>query len=207
MKFDKANALFGFVLFGLVAGACGGGDKAALPPAAPATPPPDPGRAAAAVDKSDPRAAAPSAGRPLTNDEGMWLLNDFPSDRLGRLHGFTPTQEWLDHVRMSAARVGAGCSGSFVSPNGLVMTNHHCASRCIEQLSSAKKDFIASGFYAKTEKDEVKCPEMEVNQLLSITDVTDRVNAATKGLSGAKFNEANKGEQSKIEKECAKSDE
>jgi V8-like Glu-specific endopeptidase/molybdenum-dependent DNA-binding transcriptional regulator ModE len=136
----------------------------------------------------------------------MWLLNDFPSERLGKLHGFSPSQEWLDHVRMSAARVGAGCSGSFVSPNGLVMTNHHCAARCIEQLSSAKKDFVTSGFYAKTEKDEVKCPEMEIDQLVSITDVTDRVLGATKGLSGAKFNEANKGEQSKIEKECAKSD-
>ena len=204
MRFDKANGLYGFILFGLLAGACSGGDKTVLPPQAPAAPPPDPGHPAASVDKSAAKGSAAAA--PLTNDEGMWLFNDFPSERLGKLHGFTPSQEWLDHVRMSAARVGAGCSGSFVSPNGLVMTNHHCAARCIEQLSSAKKDFVASGFYAKTEKDEVKCPEMEVDQLVSITDVTDRVLGATKGLSGAKFNEANKGEQSKIEKECAKSD-
>jgi V8-like Glu-specific endopeptidase len=206
MRFDKANGLYGFILCGLVASACGGGDKAALPPAPPAAPPPDPGRSAAAVDKSDPRSAAPSAPRPLTNDEGMWLLNDFPSDRLSKLHGFAPSQEWLEHVRLSAARVGAGCSGSFVSPSGLVMTNHHCASRCIEQLSSAKKDYIANGFHAKSEKDEAKCPEMEVNQLTSITDVTDRVLSATRGLTGARFNEAHKAEQSKIEKECAKSD-
>jgi V8-like Glu-specific endopeptidase/molybdenum-dependent DNA-binding transcriptional regulator ModE len=207
MRFDKANGLFGFILLGLLTGACGGGDKAVLPPAAPAVPPADPGRPAASTEKGDTKAATtPSASRPLTNDEGMWLLNDFPSERLGKLHGFTPSQEWLDHVRLSAARVGMGCSGSFVSPNGLVMTNHHCASRCIEQLSSAKKDYIASGFYAKSDKDEVKCPEMEVNQLVAITDVTDRVLGATKGLTGAKFNEANKAEQSKIEKECAKSD-
>ena len=85
----------------------------------------------------------------------MWLLNDFPSDRLAKLHGFAPTQEWLDHVRLSAVRLAGGCSGSFVSPGGLVLTNHHCASRCIEQLSTAKKDYIATGFYAKSEKDEV----------------------------------------------------
>jgi hypothetical protein len=207
MRSDKANGLLGFILFGLLAGACGGGDKVVLPPAPPASPPPDPARTAASIDKSDPRSSsAPSAGRLLTSDEGMWLLNDFPSDRLGKLHGFTPSQEWLDHVRLSAARVGMGCSGSFVSPNGLVMTNHHCASRCIEQLSTAKKDYIASGFYAKSDKDEVKCPEIEINQLASITDVTDRVLGATKGLTGARFNDANKAEQSKIEKECAKSD-
>ncbi|MET0591450.1 MAG: S46 family peptidase [Polyangiaceae bacterium] len=206
MRFDKGNGLFGVLLVGLLASACGGGDKAALPPAPPAAPPPDQGKPAAAIDKSDPRAQQPTQARPLTNDEGMWLLNDFPAERLGALHGFTPTKEWLDHVRLSAARLGGFCSGSFVSPNGLVMTNHHCAARCIEQLSTAKKDYVAHGFYAKSEKDEVKCPEIEINQLVSITDVTDRVLGATKGLTGAKFNEANKGEQSKIEKECSASD-
>jgi Peptidase S46 len=145
--------------------------------------------------------------RPLTTDEGMWLLNDFPSDRLAKLHGFAPTEEWLEHVRLSAVRLAGGCSGSFVSQSGLVMTNHHCVARCVEQLSSANKDYIAAGFYAKTEKDEVKCPEIEINQLVSITDVTDRMAAATRGLDGARFNEANKAEQSKIEKECATSDE
>jgi hypothetical protein len=136
----------------------------------------------------------------------MWLLNDFPSDRLAKLHGFAPTQEWLDHVRLSAVRLAGGCSGSFVSPTGLVMTNHHCASRCIEQLSTAKKDYIASGFYAKSEKDEVKCPEIEINELVAITDVTDRVTLASRGLEGARYNEANKAEQSRIEKECATTD-
>jgi Peptidase S46 len=207
MRFDKANGLYGFILLGIFASACGGRDKAVLPPAAPAVPPPDPGRPAASLDKSDPRSGvSPTVNRPLTSDEGMWLLNDFPSERLGRLHGFAPPAEWLDHVRLSAARLAGGCSGSFVSPNGLVMTNHHCAARCIEQLSTAKKDYVASGFYAKSEKDEVKCPEIEINQLVSIADVTDRVVGATKGLAGARFNEANKAEQSKIEKECAKSD-
>jgi V8-like Glu-specific endopeptidase len=206
MRFDKSNGLGTMMLWGLLASACGGGDKAILPPAPPAAPPADLGKPAAATEKADPHAAPPAASRPLTSDEGMWLLNDFPSERLGKLHGFSPTQEWLDHVRLSAARLGGFCSGSFVSPNGLVMTNHHCAARCIEQLSTAKKDYVANGFYAKSEKEEVKCPEIEIGQLVAINDVTDRVLAATKGLTGAKFNEANKAEQSKIEKECAKSD-
>jgi hypothetical protein len=149
--------------------------------------------------------AAASPPPPLT-DEGMWLLNDFPSDRLARLHGFRPTEEWLEHVRLSAVRLAGGCSGSLVSKGGLVMTNHHCGSRCIEQLSTAKKDYVANGFYARSEKDEVKCPEIEVNQLVAIEDVTARVIGATKGLLGARYNEANKAELSKIEKECAKSD-
>jgi V8-like Glu-specific endopeptidase/molybdenum-dependent DNA-binding transcriptional regulator ModE len=122
------------------------------------------------------------------------------------LHGFAPSAEWLEHVRLSAVRLAGGCSGSFVSPNGLVMTNHHCAARCVEQISSAKKDYIAEGFFAKTEKDEIKCPEIEINELVSITDVTDRISVATRGLDGARFNEANKAEQSRIEKECATSD-
>jgi hypothetical protein len=136
----------------------------------------------------------------------MWLPNDFPSDRLKNFHGFGPSKDWLDHVRLSAVRLAGGCSGSFVSPNGLVMTNHHCAHSCIEQLSTARKDYVASGFYAQSEKDEIRCPEIEANQLIEITDVTDRVINATKGLDGARYNDAQKAELSKIEKACATSD-
>jgi hypothetical protein len=140
------------------------------------------------------------------SDEGMWLLEEFPSERVGKLHGFAPTQPWLDHVRLSSVRLAFGCSGSFVSSTGLVMTNHHCAEQCIEQLSTAKKDFVASGFSAKTEKDEVKCPEIEVDQLVEITDVTARVLAAMKGQDAKGRNEAQKAEFSRIEKECGTGD-
>lgn len=139
-------------------------------------------------------------------DEGMWTYNNFPSDKVKEKYGFKPTQEWLDHVRLSSARLAGGCSGSFVSPDGLVMTNHHCAHSCIEQLSTAKKDYVKSGFFAKTAAEEVKCPVIEVNQLTDISDVTDRINAATKGLSGQQYFEALKGEMAKVEKECATSD-
>jgi hypothetical protein len=144
---------------------------------------------------------------PLAADEGMWTYNHFPSEKVGAAYGFTPTQEWLDHVRLSSVRLAQGCSGSIVSADGLVMTNHHCAHMCIEQLSSARKDFVKSGFYATAPKDEVKCPELEVNQLVTITDVSARLNQATAGLQDKAFNDALKAEMARIEKECATSDE
>jgi len=135
-------------------------------------------------------------------DEGMWTFNNFPSQKVKQKYGFEPSKEWLDHVRLSSVRLAQGCSASIVSLNGLVMTNHHCAHQCIEQLSTAQKDYVASGFYAKTDKDEIKCPVLEANQLVQITDVTDRVNAATKGLTDKAYNDALKAASAKIEKEC-----
>ena len=73
-------------------------------------------------------------------DEGMWLLNNFPADQVEKLYGFRPSQSWLDHARSSAVRLAQGCSAAFVSPKGLVQTNHHCAERCIEQLSRNGQD-------------------------------------------------------------------
>jgi hypothetical protein len=143
---------------------------------------------------------------PALADEGMWTYNNFPSAKVKEKYGFEPTQPWLDKVRLASARLGGGCSASFVSPNGLVMTNHHCARGCIDQLSTAEKDYIANGFYAKTAGDELKCPAMEVNQLSEIVDVTQRLNTATQGLTGKQYSETLKAEMSKIEKECATSD-
>ena len=139
-------------------------------------------------------------------DEGMWTFDNFPSEKVKQKYGFGPDREWLDHVRLSSVRLGGGCSGSIVSGSALVMTNHHCARSCIEQVSTPEKDRMAEGFFARTPADEVRCPEMEINQLLEIADVTERVNAATKGLSDRQYNEAQKAEMSKIEKECATSD-
>ncbi|MBI5549313.1 MAG: S46 family peptidase, partial [Deltaproteobacteria bacterium] len=148
-------------------------------------------------------AAATLGTSSVRAEEGMWLFNDFPATQVKAKYGFEPDQKWLDHVRLSSVRLAEGCSGSIVSPEGLVMTNHHCAHSCIEQLSTAKKDFVASGFLAKTPAEEVKCPEIEINQLMAIADVTERVNAATRGLADQQYNEALKAEMSKIEKECA----
>src|SRR5438105_7714871 len=92
------------------------------------------------------------AAVPAQAEEGMWTFNNFPSGTVGKKYGFTPNQQWLDHVRLASARLAGGCSASFVSPDGLVMTNHHCAHECIEQLSTKDKDFVASGFYAAAAK-------------------------------------------------------
>lgn len=144
---------------------------------------------------------------PLTNlahaDEGMWTLNKFPTQLVEQKYHFKATPSWLDHVRLSSARLAGGCSASFVSSNGLVMTNHHCAHSCIEQLSTAKKDFVASGFYAKTANEEVRCPEIEVDKLVEISDVTALIQKKVKKLQGKEYNEALKAEMSLLEKECS----
>jgi len=147
-----------------------------------------------------------AAALPARADEGMWTYNRFPVQALKQASGFEPSQAWLDNVRLASVRLAQGCSGSIVSPDGLVMTNHHCAHSCIEQLSTAQKDYVKDGFYAATAADEVKCPELEVNQLVAITDVTARMNKATTGLSGGAYADALKAEKARIEKECATSD-
>jgi hypothetical protein len=139
-------------------------------------------------------------------DEGMWTLDNFPSAKVEKLYGFRPSQQWLDRARLSSVRLAQGCSAAFVSPKGLVQTNHHCAEQCIEQLSTADKDFIQSGFYAKEEKDEVKCPDFELNQLTEIGDVTARVRDALAGKEGAAFTEAKRAVKARIAKECSGGD-
>jgi hypothetical protein len=139
-------------------------------------------------------------------DEGMWTFNNFPKDQVEKAYGFKVTTPWLDNVRLSSARLAQGCSASFVSERGLVMTNHHCAHSCIEQLSTREKDFVKSGFLAKADADEVKCPELEVNQLVGISDVTARMKKATEGKNGREFFMAQRGEQAAIEKECQTAD-
>ncbi|KFA89864.1 dipeptidyl-peptidase [Archangium violaceum Cb vi76] len=140
---------------------------------------------------------------PAAAEEGMWTYDAFPRAAVKAAHGFEPSQEWLDSLRLSSVRLAGGCSASFVSPDGLVMTNHHCIRSCVQDLSSPQRDYLATGFSAKALKDELRCPKVEANQLVGMTDVTARLQAATKGLSGAAFNTALKAEMSTIESECA----
>jgi hypothetical protein len=113
-------------------------------------------------------------------DEGMWLFNHPPRKILKEKYGFDPTDKWLDHVQKSSVRFNSGGSGSFVSPNGLVMTNHHVGLSTLQKISSKEKDYVKDGFYAKTRKDEVRSVDLELNVLMSIEDVTARVKAAVK---------------------------
>ncbi len=137
-------------------------------------------------------------------DEGMWTLNDFPFERFRQRHGDPPSQKWLDRARLASVRLAQGCSGSFVSPDGLVMTNHHCAAPCIQQISSSENDLMANGFRAERIEEERACPELEVNVLVEIREVTGRIRKATQGLSGAQFGKALRAEMSRIESECVK---
>ncbi len=136
-------------------------------------------------------------------DEGMWLYNEAPKDKIKAKYGFPLTQEWLDHVRLSSVRFNNGGSGSFVSAEGLTFTNHHVGAGCVQQLSSESHDYIKSGFYAKTQAEERKCPNLELNQLVGIEDVTEKVNAGVKPtMSAADAGQTQRAAMSQIEKEC-----
>src|SRR5690242_10644498 len=105
----------------------------------------------------------PARVAPLAPTEGMWLPNALPVERLTKDFGFTPTQAWADHLRLASVDVGA--SGSFVSPDGLILTNHHVALDGLHNISTQDHDYVANGFYAKSLADEVKLPGQEVSVL------------------------------------------
>src|SRR6266480_5304659 len=107
-------------------------------------------------------------------DEGMWTFDNPPLKQLKDKYNFTPTTQWLDHIRLSSVRFNDGGSGSFVSPNGMVVTNHHVAFGQLQKVSTEKKDYVKDGFYAKTQADELKCPDLELNVLISMENVTSR---------------------------------
>jgi hypothetical protein len=151
-------------------------------------------------------AALVLAGGVARADDGMWLPNDFPADKVQAAYGFKPDAAWLDHARLSSIRLAGGCSASLVSPNGLVATNHHCVRDCLTQISRKGDDTSASGYLATTPAEEKRCTAMEANRLLEITTVTDRIGKATEGKSGAEFAAALKAETAAITEACAGGD-
>ena len=139
-------------------------------------------------------------------DEGMWTLDNLPIKQLQSRYGFTPSAEWIDHVMHASARLALGCSASFVSPNGLVMTNHHCANECLADLSKGSNNHMQSGYMAASQSAEPRCPGMELDQLDAISDVTPQMNAAVENKSGADYIRAQHAEQASIEKNCGGAD-
>ncbi len=119
-------------------------------------------------------------GVSLFAGEGMWTFDNPPLKQLQQQYGFTPTQQWLDHVRLSSVRLNDGGSGSFVSPHGLLLTNHHVARGQLQKNSTREHDYIREGFYAATPGQEMKSPDLEVNVLISMENVTNRVMNAVK---------------------------
>ncbi|MBX9580263.1 MAG: S46 family peptidase [Gemmataceae bacterium] len=137
-------------------------------------------------------------------DEGMWLFSNPPRAQLKERYGFEPSQEWLDHVRLSSVRFNSGGSGSFVSPDGLVMTNHHVGADDLAKLSDEKHNYLRDGFHAKTRDQEVACKALELNVLRGIKDVTAEVNAAVKpGMTPADAFKARQAKIAEIEKAAA----
>ena len=135
-------------------------------------------------------------------DEGMWTFDNVPQAAIQQKYGVTLDKPWLDKLQRSITRFESGCTGSFVSPDGLVLTNHHCAMQCLTELSSAGANYVDDGFNATTREGEKKCPTQMLSVLVEMEDVTAKVNGATAGLADAQANQARKQELSKLEAAC-----
>src|SRR5580704_18863023 len=119
-------------------------------------------------------------------EEGMWTFDNLPVKQLVAKYGFKATQAWLDHVRLASVRLNDGGSGSFVSPDGLLLTNHHVALGQLQKNSTKEHDYVRDGFYAATRDAEMKAQDLEVNVPVSMENVTAQVRAALKGVSDPK---------------------
>lgn len=122
---------------------------------------------------------------PAAAEEGMWTFDAVPTAAIQKAYGWAPDQPWLDRVQQSAVRLTNGCSASFVSAEGLILTNHHCIVSCLQDLSSADQDLVAGGMNALTRNEEKTCPGQQAETVTSITDVTKDVQGAIGTLTGA----------------------
>src|SRR4026208_2527777 len=135
-------------------------------------------------------------------DEGMWLFNAPPLKELKEKYQFEPSPQWLEHLQKASVRFNSGGSGSFVSPNGLVITNHHVGADTLQKMGSAEHNYLRDVFYAKTQADEIKSTNLELNVLMSIEDVTPRVTGALKpGMTSDQASTARSSAIATIEKE------
>jgi len=138
---------------------------------------------------------------PAHADEGMWTFDNFPSAAVKRDFGADITPAWLEHVRLSTLRL-TNCTASFVSPDGLILTNHHCIESCLAELSSKEKSLLELGFSAPTRKEELPCPAQYADVLIATENITDEVLRAASGLGEAAANDARKKLLTSLEQSC-----
>ncbi|MBR5627367.1 MAG: S46 family peptidase, partial [Thermoguttaceae bacterium] len=139
-------------------------------------------------------------------EEGMWLFSSPPAQEVKTKYGFELTPKFLEHLQKSSIRFSNGGSASFVSSNGLIMTNHHIAESSLNKLSTPEKNLLENGFYAATLEEELKCPELELRVLLKIADATQQINSAVKPeMTSTEAEEARRAAMNKIEQEMSKS--
>ncbi len=147
-------------------------------------------------------AAAALASFAAQADEGMWTFDNPPRAAIAGKYGVTLDSAWLDRVRLGTVRLDGGCTGSFISGEGLILTNHHCAEDCIAQNSTAESDLLASGFLADSREKELRCQEDSISVLVGTEDVTAKVAAATAGLAADAAVEARRRELTRLEQAC-----
>ena len=143
--------------------------------------------------------AFPSTALP---DEGMWTIDNFPAGTVADKYNVEITNEWLRSAQLSTTRLENGCTGSFASPNGLILTNNHCTWSCIRNLSTDERNLSDLGFYARSKDEELRCPGQQVSVLVDYEEVTDEVAAAIAELSGPEANEARKAALTRLESAC-----
>ena len=138
---------------------------------------------------------------PAFSDAGMWTFHDFPRELLKREHGADIDAAWLDRVRTATVRL-SNCTASFVSPEGLILTNHHCAEACLDEHSSGEQNLVRAGFLARSRDKELKCGAQVADVLVGMENVSAKVSAAIHGLDDKAANETRKKTLAKLEQSC-----
>ncbi len=135
-------------------------------------------------------------------DEGMWTIDNFPADAVAETYGVDVGDDWLRKAQLATTRLENGCTGSFASPDGLLLTNNHCTWGCIRNLSTDERNLSDEGFMARTRGEELQCPGQQVSVLVDFEEVSDQITTATAGMDEVEANEARKAELTRLESAC-----